>query len=281
MLKKPIHCLCSDYLWMICIMPYRFLLTVCLALWPNLSFASCSDLSLVLAIDSSGSVAPDEFELQLLGYAEAFSNPQVHQALSGAGIVDVAAVFWADADFTFETIPWHRIQTVEDAKSFAMKFLAIRREGFGDTNIGAGVQSALNLLDLPHRCTRRAVIDVSGDGESSVVQSRVRRSKMPSVTLTMARAEAARFGVTVNALAITNEETALAEYYRDNLITGSDSFVMSVAGFDTFGVAIVQKLKREIGGPTIVKLRATPRRINAEKTLEFVGWPLGRGTWLY
>jgi hypothetical protein len=262
-------------------MPYRFVLTVCTALWPNLPFAGCSDLSLVLAIDSSGSIELDEFELQLSGYAEAFSNPLVLRALSGAGVVDVAAVFWADADFTFETIPWHRIESVEDAKSFAAKFLGIRREGFGDTNIGAGVQSALNLLDLPHRCTRRAVIDVSGDGESSVVPSRVRRSGMPSVTLPIARAEAARFGVTVNALAITNEVSTLAEYYHDNLITGSDSFVMSVAGFDTFGVAIVQKLKREIDGPTIVRLRAAPRRINAAKVHEFVGWPLGRGTWLY
>ena len=240
-------------------MPFRFVLTACCVLWPNLTAASCPDLSLVLAIDSSGSIRADEFNLQKLGYSAALSSTQVQRALAAAGIVDVAVVFWGDADFRFETIPWHRIQSAKDANALAVEILSSEREGFGNTDIGSGLQAALNMLDLPNRCTRRAVINVSGDGKNSSLTSGRQRSQNSHVPLPAARAEAARLGVTVNALAITNEEPALEEYYRDNLISGSDSFVMSVAGFETFGIAIAQKLEREISGPAYAVLGAVLR----------------------
>ena len=240
-------------------MPFRFVFAAYFALWPNLTVASCPDLSLVLAIDSSGSIRADEFNLQKLGYSSAFSSPQVQRALASAGIVDVAVVFWGDADFGFETIPWHRIESAEDADALAVEILLAERQGFGDTNIGNGLQASLNLLDLPNRCTRRAVINVSGDGKNSSFSGARQRSKNPHVPLPAARAEAAQLGVTVNALAITNEEPALEEYFRENLIAGPDSFVMSVAGFDTFGIAIAQKLEREISGPLYALLGAVPR----------------------
>ncbi len=53
-------------------------------------------------------------------------------------------------------------------------------------------------------------------------------------------------GVTVNGLAITNEEPSLTEYYRKSLITGPGCFVMEVDSFDDFSLAILEKLRREI-----------------------------------
>lgn len=235
-------------------MPYRFALAACFALWPNLTVATCPNLSLVLAIDSSGSISASEFKLQKLGYSAALSSPQVQRALAAAGIVDVAVVFWGDAAFPFETIPWHRIQSTDDANALALAILSSDREGFGDSNIGSGLETALDLLNLPSRCTHRAVINVSGDGKNSSFSTGRHMTKMPHMPLAAAREKAAQLGVTVNALAITNEEPALEEYYRENLITGSDSFVMSVAGFDTFGIAIIQKLEREISGPLFAAL---------------------------
>lgn len=57
---------------------------------------SCPDLALVLAIDASGSIDARDFTLQQAGYAAAFTNPEVLDAMAGAGMVDVAVVFWGD-----------------------------------------------------------------------------------------------------------------------------------------------------------------------------------------
>src|SRR5271163_3055501 len=49
------------------------------------------DLQLVLAVDASGSVDASRFELQKRGYAEAFANPRVIDAI-GAGSLHAIAV---------------------------------------------------------------------------------------------------------------------------------------------------------------------------------------------
>ena len=53
-------------------------------------------------------------------------------------------------------------------------------------------------------------------------------------------------GVTVNGLAIVNEDQGLATWYRDNVIAGAGSFVMTAADYADFSEAIVRKLIKEI-----------------------------------
>lgn len=225
------------------------LFALCLSLIPSSSPATCSDLSLVLAIDSSSSIEPPEFALQITGYATAFSAPTVQHALEQAGTVDIAAVFWADSDFGFQTIGWHRIRTVQDALTFGAALQATDRRVVGDTDIGAGLMAALDMLDQPDRCTLRKVVNVSGDGKAT--QTIKRRAHSP---LAIARARAASLGVTVNGLAISNTDLSLGAYYTHELITGPDAFVIEITGFDSFSTAIIQKLTREIGLPVSASL---------------------------
>ena len=210
---------------------------------------ACSDLALVLAVDSSGSVDADEFALQTRGFAAAFRDPAVHHALAAAGVVDVAAVFWADPGATAEIVPWHRVATPGDADAFAAVIEGAGRGIAGDTGIGDGLLAALRLL-RQHGCTARAVINLSGDGRASNGPSR-----NGDRVLARARAAAADAGVTINALAIADAEPGLADYYRDSVITGPDAFVMEVADFSGFGAAIVRKLAREIRPALLASLR--------------------------
>jgi hypothetical protein len=203
---------------------------------------TCSDLSLVLAIDSSGSIDDGEYALQIAGYAAAFSDRSVQKAIAAAGVVDLAVVFWADSDFPFQIVPWHRIGAPVDAMRFAADILATRRLAIGDTDIGAGLGAALDLLDLPRRCTTRAVINVSGDGKASISPKR----KAGSISLSRARAKAADLGVVINGLAILNQEPDLESYYREQLIVGEGAFVMHAVGFDDFARAIKKKILREV-----------------------------------
>lgn len=201
----------------------------------------CADLGLVLAIDSSSSINEDEFRMQVLGYAAAFTDPKVLRAIRDAGTVDVAAVFWADSAYPPLITQWSRIINGVDAAVLGASFLTHQRSAFGDTDLGAGLMAALDLFEAPGRCRVRAVVNISGDGRASLGNRRA-----ANTTVAEARGRAAAMGVTVNGLAVVNAEPALAEYYRTQVITGPGAFVLEVRDFRAFSEAIVQKLEREI-----------------------------------
>jgi Protein of unknown function (DUF1194) len=216
-----------------------FVFAFCVASAP--AIAECPDLSLVLAIDSSGSIDPGEYALQTLGYAAAFRSQGVKRALASAGKVDVAVVYWADADFTFQTLPWVRITSPRHADALAAQILSAPRLVSGDTDIGNGLALAIDMLAGRSRCGSRSIVNVSGDGPESGSPKR-----KPRTPLALARERADDLGVIVNALAIENEHAGLAQYYHDNLIAGPGAFVMQIRDFTDIGAAIEQKLVREI-----------------------------------
>lgn len=236
-------------------MPRPALVLACLAALiavPATAKTACSDVALVLAIDTSGSISEAENALQIAGYAGAFLNPKVQNALAASGVVDLSAVFWSDADFASVTIPWQRVRSAADAERFAASLTADAVRGFGDTNIGAGLDTALDLLDQPGLCTARRVINISGDGRESQLQSR--RSSGNRTALATARARAKDMGVTINGLAILRDDATLDAYYREKIATGPGAFVMNVNGFDDFADAIAEKLIREVRLPLTAAL---------------------------
>jgi hypothetical protein len=208
---------------------------------PACAERSCPDLSLVLAIDSSSSIDDAEYALQMRGYASAFRNPAILRALNDAGHVDVAVVLWAGPEMPNHVLPWLSISSDEDALRLAEWFESSGRHVKGETDIGNGLTSALDLIE-GNRCGLRRIINVSGDGRASTWSNR----GPARTTLQFAKERADRMGVTVNGLAITNVEPFLTEYYRTALITGPGCFVMEVDSFDDFSLAILAKLRREI-----------------------------------
>src|SRR5579864_3467793 len=96
------------------------------------------DLQLVLAVDASGSVNQTRFELQRHGYAEAFRNPRVVQAI-GAGTrrsIAVAMVQWTGPTLHVQAIPWARVSDARSAESLAAAIDATPRQLFrGGTSL--------------------------------------------------------------------------------------------------------------------------------------------------
>ncbi|MGL5011563.1 MAG: DUF1194 domain-containing protein, partial [Paracoccaceae bacterium] len=176
--------------------------------------------------------------------ATAFADPTVQAALDSAGVVDVALVLWGDSEMPPQVFAWQRISSPDDAAAVAATLLYAPRVVTGNTGIGRGVSAALDLLE--DQCALRRVINVSGDGIETL--SPRPRTHIP---LVQARARATEMGVTINALAITQDSPGLAAWYEDHLITGPDAFVLSVADFQGFGTAIIQKLGREIAPPQL------------------------------
>lgn len=195
-------------------------------------------IELVLALDSSASVDPHEFELQNEGIARAFRDPDVQQAINnmrpfGAAI---AVVQWGGPGETQLVLPFTHIENARDAKAFGFRIGLIRRwMRASSTSIGTGINDSVALIDGNDFEGFRKVIDVSGDGPEN-----------SGVDLQAAREAALASGITINGLAIEAEDRTLHGYYLEHVIIGADSFVEPALGFKDFARAMREKLLREL-----------------------------------
>jgi hypothetical protein len=167
--------------------------------------SACVDIALVLAVDSSGSINDEEYAFQKSAIATAFRDKAVLLAIEDAGVVAVSTVFWGDGDFPFQKIGWSVIDSGERAELFAHEIESNQRAVFGNTDIGSGIWSALDLLSDSGLCARRSVVDISGDGRETLGPRR-----WHVASLYEARQRAKQMGVTVNALVISDDGGDLA-----------------------------------------------------------------------
>jgi Protein of unknown function (DUF1194) len=196
------------------------------------------DLQLVLAVDTSGSVDQTRFDLQQDGYAAAFRDPQVLNAIrSGpAQAISVTMVQWTGPELQVQVVPWTRINDATSAAAFADAIIAAPRSLFGGgTSISGAIDYAMTLWrQSPYHGPRR-VIDISGDGSNN-------RGRPAS----LARDDALRAGVSINGLPILALDPLLDRYYENNVIGGPRAFVIAAQSYATFAAAIRRKLIIEI-----------------------------------
>jgi Ca-activated chloride channel family protein len=170
----------------------------------------------------------------------------VGEALARAGRVDIATVVWADSAESLRTLGWQVLESPADASRAAARIAALPRPGSGSTDMGNGIDAALDLLEGTAACPGRKVVNVVGDGRESTYP---RRRSGPSVHTTRRRAEA--LGITINALALDSDEKDLADWFLRYVIAGADGFVLSVLDASTFEEAMIRKLVREIEPPVL------------------------------
>jgi hypothetical protein len=201
------------------------------------------DLALCLAVDASSSVDFDEFGLMLGGYAAALRDETLAAALAAGprGASAVALLLWSGRGAQEVAVPWTRI-----AGGAAAATLADAIEGTprlvpaGATALGEGMAAGLALLAACPAEATRLVLDVSGDGRHN-------QGRPPAPVRDIGVAA----GVTINALAVLNEEPDLLDHYRSEVIGGPGSFAMTAPDYAAFAQAIREKLLREIGGAAI------------------------------
>lgn len=197
------------------------------------------DLQLVLAIDSSSSVSMDEYYLQLEGYARAFANPLLSEAIAALprGRIAVSLFEWSGPGQQVVNFEWRILDGAESTRRFAEELaLAPRLVIGGETAIGDALAFAATLLEDAPGGPARMVVDVSGDGSSN-----------RGLPVSVARAELLARGIVINGLAVTNQEAGLEAYYAREVIGGPGSFVLPAGDYDDFRDVILRKLLREIG----------------------------------
>lgn len=203
------------------------------------------DLELVLAVDISYSMDPDEQLLQRSGYIEALTSVAVMKAIkSGAlGKIAVTYVEWADDVDQTVLVPWRLIEDPASAEAVARELAAQPLRRVFRTSISAAIDFSSNLFGASIYQGERRVIDVSGDGANNqgpyVVNSR--------------DAAVAR-GIVINGLPLMMKppNTQLVDlpdldvYYRDCVIGGDGAFLVPVRSKAEIRQAIERKLILEI-----------------------------------
>ena len=196
------------------------------------------DLLLVLAVDTSGSVNEERFELQKRGYVAAFRDPRLLRAIRGGahGAIGVTMTQWTGPAMQVWAVPWMQVADAASAAQFADAVAAAPRQLFGGgTSLSGAISHAATLFSLAPFTAPRHVIDVSGDGANN-----------RGAPAALARDAAVAQGITINGLPILGLEPELEIYYRDNVIGGHRAFLIVAQNFESFADAILRKLILEI-----------------------------------
>lgn len=235
-----------------------------LAVFPYPAYAAPAgsqavDVQLVLAVDVSLSMSPDELEIQRRGYATAMANQQVIDAITDGvhGRIAIAYVEWAGDKTQRVIVPWTYIASRADAEAFAARLTDEVPRSARRTSISGGLNFSADLIAESGIEAMKRVIDVSGDGPNN---------EGPPVRETRDRIVAQ--GIVVNGLPLmTNgglttafDVPDLDIYYKNCVIGGPGAFMFPVTSWDQFPEAVRRKLVMELaGGPMpVVKVAAEP-----------------------
>lgn len=205
------------------------------------------DVELVLAVDVSLSMSPDELEIQRHGYAAALVDDQVIQAIADGAYSKVAVTYfeWAGAASQHVIVPWTIIATRADAESVAARLSAQPPNSARRTSISGALEFGSDLFaESPYRAMKR-VIDISGDGPNN-----------QGAPVTDMRDSVVAQGIVINGLPLMTsggfsssyDVKELDRYYSDCVIGGPGSFMIPVNSWSQFPEAIRRKLVLELAG---------------------------------
>lgn len=217
-----------------------------IALLTVASSASAVTLELGLGIDGSGSISSSDFDLQLDGYSDAFSDPDFFSGVVepsrfdniAVGVYQFGGGFFSPA--VEEEISFTTIENQSDADALASDILNINQNG-GGTPLTDAVNTITNDINNNGIDSDRQVIDFSTDGAPN------------DESASIAAADDARAnGIdAINSLGVgSGVDISFLEDFSD---AGNTGFVVQADSFDEFDTAIEDKLGREIqeGGEAV------------------------------
>jgi hypothetical protein len=219
--------------------------------WPQT--ATVVDLELILAVDVSFSMDPEEQALQRQGYVDAFRSPEVVAAVRSGPLGRIAVTYVEWGGRSVQVVPWTLIEGAASAEAFAdaLEAQPVRRISF--TSITETLLFGARLFRMNAFQGFRRVIDVSGDGPNN--------SGAPAP---LARDTLVADGIVIDGLAIMLERRRrsdpfalpdLDEYYARCVIGGTGAFVLKVTDAGRFAEAIRRKLVLEITAERLAEVR--------------------------
>ena len=231
------------------------------------------DVELVIAVDISYSMDPEEQELQREGYAQALRSAEFLKALRQGihGKIAITYFEWAGPSTQQVIIPWRVVDGPETADALAAEISRTPLKRASRTSISGALMFAKPLFDASGFRGLRRVIDVSGDGTNN--------SGAPIVPT---RDDVLAAGITINGLPImlkrpnasTLDIDELDVYYEDCVIGGPGAFVIPIRERAQFVEATRTKLVLEIAG-----LQPEPRVIPVQSRKPRISCTIGERMW--
>jgi hypothetical protein len=224
------------------------------------------DVELIIAVDVSYSMDPDEQALQREGYSEALTSRPFIDAIRRGPNGRIAATYfeWAGVNEQRVIVSWQIIDGPEAADAFVQELNKAPIRRVSRTSISGALAFANTLFEQTSFRGLRRVIDVSGDGTNN-----------QGPLIETVRDETVAKGITINGLPIMLKEPNagfldipnLDQYYEDCVIGGPGSFIVPAREREQFVEAIRKKLLLEIAGlkpekrdqPAIIPVVSPPR----------------------
>jgi len=203
------------------------------------------DVELVLAVDISYSMDPEELALQRDGYVQALQSSEFISAVREGinGRIAVTYFEWAGFGIQHRITPWRLVDGRESAAALAAEITQAPISRGRRTSISGALRFGSAMFDdTPYRGLRK-VIDISGDGANN---------EGPLVDQTRDETLAKR--ITINGLPVmlnrpsfaTLDVEKLDVYFEECVIGGPGAFVVPVRDKQEFAAAIRKKLLLEI-----------------------------------
>ncbi len=235
------------------------------------------DVELVLAVDVSYSMDPDEQALQREGYVEALTSTEFLNALRQGmhGKIAVTYFEWAGAADQKTLMPWRLIDGPQSARAVANEISRAPYRRAYRTSISGALDYAAPLFQESAYHGLRQVIDVSGDGANNQGQ-----------LVTVSRDAVLAKGITINGLPIMLKRPSAATmdidnldvFYEDCVIGGPGAFVVPITERNQFKDATRTKLVLEIAG-RVPPARVVPAAADAPRISCTIGERMWQNRW--
>jgi hypothetical protein len=205
------------------------------------------DVELIIAVDVSYSMDPDEQALQRQGYVRALRSKEFLTALHEGVNAKIALTYveWAGSSDQRILVPWRLIDGPEAADAVAAEIAQAPYRRASRTSISGALLFTRPLFDTSGYRGLRRVIDVSGDGANNA-----------GAPVVPTRNGVTAAGITINGLPIMIRRSRgsmmdidnLDVYYEDCVIGGPGAFVVPIHDRDQFIDATRTKLILEVAG---------------------------------
>jgi hypothetical protein len=230
------------------------------------------DTELVIAVDVSYSMDPEEQKVQREGYIEAITSREFMGAIRAGSHGKVALTYfeWAGANDQKIVVPWRAIDGPESADAFAADIARAPYRRASRTSIGGALMFAKTLFPGSGFKGMRRVVDVSGDGPNN-----------SGPLVVPQRDDLVAAGITINGLPLmlnrpmtfSMDIANLDIYYEDCVIGGPGAFVIPVKDRAQFKEAIRTKLILEIAS------LAPPARVMPAQGKARISCTIGEQMW--